>query len=359
MKKHAIHAANLFLEFQRKATEESGRFVEGFAFVNELMPGDRFAWSRTAIEEATGEYETWGNIREMHQPNAVGVRVASEWRDGGYWIRAEIVDDKVWEKIEKGVYKGFSMAIKPLAVRGTSVSKCRIAEISVVDQPKDVDCPLSIARDAAAEEVEEIPSEYRGMFADAMKTREKSTLQYAAGDLLGSILWQIQNDVPAEEREAKAREALTEYMEYMVPLCCRAELGDPAPLAEFFAEPNALSERAAQIEDLTVRLQDAEKLRTDLEAQNAEVLTRVEKAEARVLELEALPEKRPPVKFTQAFERTFQEGLESRNADASKLESEYDELVRSAPAATSAEREARVTRIQQLKVELRALGIPK
>lgn len=65
-------------------------------------------WS-AEIAKATGG-QSLGNVREMHQPSAVGKIIAIDFDDAEKHISvgAKIVDDEAWRKCAAGVYTGFS-----------------------------------------------------------------------------------------------------------------------------------------------------------------------------------------------------------------------------------------------------------
>jgi hypothetical protein len=95
-------------------------------------------WS-DEISKAT-EGKSLGNVREMHEPSAVGKLVEIGFDDDLKEVRvgAKIVDEEAWRKCVQGVYTGFSIG-------GTYVNAwkdgeytrytARPVEISVVDNP--------------------------------------------------------------------------------------------------------------------------------------------------------------------------------------------------------------------------------
>jgi Putative phage serine protease XkdF len=64
---------------------------------------------REALEAALADYMRFANIREMHQPSAVGVATEAAVDDHGLYLGARIVDAEAWRKVTEGVYKGFSI----------------------------------------------------------------------------------------------------------------------------------------------------------------------------------------------------------------------------------------------------------
>jgi hypothetical protein len=66
-------------------------------------------WSNQVQKRSGGKSK--GNIRSMHSPIATGrlIDLKADDQRKGFFLGAEIVDEKEWEKVEKGVYTGFSI----------------------------------------------------------------------------------------------------------------------------------------------------------------------------------------------------------------------------------------------------------
>lgn len=120
--------------------------VWGFASTDSIdKQGDIV--SKKALEQAVIEYAKWRNIREMHQSKTVGVARHVVLLGKGLFVGVEISDPECWEKIQKGIYKGFSIGgmvgDRETQVRGgkpvSVITQMTIAEVSVVDQPANND----------------------------------------------------------------------------------------------------------------------------------------------------------------------------------------------------------------------------
>src|SRR5207253_3263645 len=59
---------------------------------------------REALDAALADYMRFANIREMHQPSAVGVATEAGLDAKGLHLGARIVDDEAWRKVVEGVY---------------------------------------------------------------------------------------------------------------------------------------------------------------------------------------------------------------------------------------------------------------
>lgn len=102
------------------------------------------------IKDALPGYLPWSNLREMHQPSAVGVAKEAQIREGGdaekegLWIKGHIVDADAWLKVKTGVYKGFSIGGEKLQKVGNQIRKLRLYEISLVDRPANPQCTIDV-----------------------------------------------------------------------------------------------------------------------------------------------------------------------------------------------------------------------
>lgn len=119
--------------------DDEQRMVYGYASTDTLdSQGESI--SKAAIAGALPDYMRFANIREMHQPSAVGVAKQADVDDKGLYIGVKVVDDSAWAKVKEGVYKGFSVGGKALAKIAGVISKMRLTEISLVDRPANTDC---------------------------------------------------------------------------------------------------------------------------------------------------------------------------------------------------------------------------
>ena len=110
---------------------------------------------RDALAAALEDYMRFANIREMHQPSAVGIAEEAAIDERGLYLGARIVDGEAWEKVVAGVYKGFSIGGHVTArdpADRNIVTGLALSEISVVDRPANpeavFDCWKRAALDA-------------------------------------------------------------------------------------------------------------------------------------------------------------------------------------------------------------------
>lgn len=151
-----------FVKFARKYTEELGalstHFIEGYATTGDYEDTFGIRLSTAATRGAMVEYDQWRNVRFMHQDNPVGV--VRDWRvdDKGLFVRVQVMDEEVWEKIEAGLVTGFSIgfgfqwtdALLDQWIEGETITPNEywLTEISIVDRPADTACSFNIVRRA-------------------------------------------------------------------------------------------------------------------------------------------------------------------------------------------------------------------
>jgi HK97 family phage prohead protease len=117
--------------------DETEHMVFGYASTEALDSQGEIV-KREALEAALPDYMRFANIREMHQPSAVGVATEAEMDERGLFLAARIVDPVAWEKVTAGVYKGFSIGgsvVRRDQARKHVITGVKLSEISLVDRP--------------------------------------------------------------------------------------------------------------------------------------------------------------------------------------------------------------------------------
>lgn len=185
-----------------RGTTESGnefRYVEGYAFVNEWV-GDGVNLKRSAMEAAADDYMKFGAVRAMHQPDAVGTAIGEvtvmgedgteetltlgiSWDEKGAKIRTKVVDPNAILKLDEGVYRGFSVGVRPTVMRGTDVVACTWPENSLVDRPADVDALIETVR-----------SDDAGRECDVVRYWDDDDNWVSGAFTFNAILGQLQKD---------------------------------------------------------------------------------------------------------------------------------------------------------------------
>jgi HK97 family phage prohead protease len=136
----------LHLYWPLRKIDHDRREVYGYASTEaEDSQGEIVA--RAALEAALPAYMRFANIREMHQPSAVGIAREAAVDDKGLYVKAQIVDAEAWVKVKEGVYKGFSIggavterdAHDPRIITGVELT-----EISLVDRPANPEAIFAV-----------------------------------------------------------------------------------------------------------------------------------------------------------------------------------------------------------------------
>jgi hypothetical protein len=112
-------------------------------------------WLKTAMPA----WFEWGNVREMHGAVAAGIGVELDGDDAAnYMLLSRCVDKGAAEKVEKKVYKGYSIGIKNARVvkdvkaPGGRIVDGEIVEVSYVDRPCNPTAKMAIAKSAGLAE---------------------------------------------------------------------------------------------------------------------------------------------------------------------------------------------------------------
>jgi hypothetical protein len=109
------------------------------------------------LRKAMPDWMVWGNVREMHRPSAAGVGKELSAAGDDWNLKALVVDPVAADKVETGVYKGFSIGIKdPKVIRDATAPGGRIVggtviEVSLVDRPCNPTATMGIAKAYGAE----------------------------------------------------------------------------------------------------------------------------------------------------------------------------------------------------------------
>jgi len=109
---------------------------------------------RDALADALADYMRFANIREMHQPSAVGIAEEAAVDDRGLYLGARIVDGEAWDKVVAGVYKGFSIGGHVTARDPADrkvITGLALNEISFVDRPANPEAVFDCWKRGAAD----------------------------------------------------------------------------------------------------------------------------------------------------------------------------------------------------------------
>jgi hypothetical protein len=207
--------------------DEEQRIVYGIASSPNLDTQDDEIPSDTMLA-ALDDFMVWANLREMHQPSAVGVVVHSEVKqeDGNTYIAAKVVDDTAWQKVKEGVYKGFSIAgkiIKAVTKKlpdGTVkriILVLKLSEISLVDRPANEDCKILLWKGVEMEGNEEGQVQ-TGQEQEQNTVQEPPVQKSAADELDAALAATLSKVAAAGEQVADSANVLAEKAASVVSL---------------------------------------------------------------------------------------------------------------------------------------------
>ena len=147
------HTTKLYIPFDVTKTDDEQRLVYGYCS-SEALDSQGEIIKRDAIREAFEDYMKFANVREMHEPSAVGVTKEYTHDDKGTYIVVKVVDDRAWKFVKEGVYKGFSIGGKIIKKFENIITKIKLYEISLVDRPANPDALIEAYKIWNGDEVE-------------------------------------------------------------------------------------------------------------------------------------------------------------------------------------------------------------
>jgi phage head maturation protease len=132
-------------------TDPEQKMVYGYASTEALDSQGEIV-TKEALAKALPDFMRFANIREMHQPSAVGRAAEANVDEKGLYIGARIADPVAWSKIKAGVYNGFSIA-GSVTERDPAASHvitgCTLSEISLVDRPANPEAVFDLYKAGA------------------------------------------------------------------------------------------------------------------------------------------------------------------------------------------------------------------
>ncbi len=154
-----INDFNMYVPIEKIDKEK--RTVAGWATTEEIDKQDEVV----DYEGSKDAFENWkGNIREMHEPKAVGKSIEMIPNDENkkIWVKAYISKgaEDTWQKVQDGTLCGFSIGGKTLHKTTqimkeadsnesrtiTRITKYQLNELSLVDNPANPSCSFSLVK---------------------------------------------------------------------------------------------------------------------------------------------------------------------------------------------------------------------
>lgn len=150
---------------------------------------------------------TGANIREMHQPKAIGLGIELQREGNQHWLRSRIVEPTAAKLAQEQVLRAYSVGIanakidyaKNPKARGGTIVGGEFVEVSLVDRPANSACKVDLvkaAKDGTAEWTDTIA---KAVLADEEPSAETQKLWTAEGSI-------YKKDYSAEERRKLAKE---------------------------------------------------------------------------------------------------------------------------------------------------------
>jgi hypothetical protein len=175
-----------------KAANPEQRVVVGYAS-SERIDGQNDIVDSEALQQALDDYMQWANLREMHQPKAVGkvlqatpVKGKIRLSDGTVLVNplriiAKIVDEDAWQKVKSGILKGFSIGGKVVnsvtqKINGKDIRRITgltLNEISLVDRPANPDARIVMMKRDSSMDVNEVAKMVKGGMVDDLIAKAK------------------------------------------------------------------------------------------------------------------------------------------------------------------------------------------
>lgn len=175
--------------------------VSGLATTGELDSDRQIVdpdWARGAMREW---FDSYANVRQMHQAKAAGKAISLEDQGGGQYISARIVEPTAVKLCREGVYSAFSIGIShPVIKRDMQAPNGRIcggtvAEVSVVDRPSNPSAKFMMAKGSGLD-IEDVAE----VITIEAATSEENAL---VGDAPGDVTKKAYSD---DERASMAKE---------------------------------------------------------------------------------------------------------------------------------------------------------
>ena len=220
-----------FATFEKAAPDQ--RIVVGYAS-SERIDGQNDIVDSEALHQALDDYMQWANLREMHQPKAVGkvlqatpVKGKIRLSDGTVLVNplriiAKIVDEDAWSKVKSGVLKGFSIGGKVVnavtqKINGKDIRRITgltLNEISLVDRPANPDARIVMMKRDWTLDQDSIEKMVKGGKVDDLILKAKEANPADILPMIQSLRNQaeIQGDLDTAERY---NEVITLFLEAM------------------------------------------------------------------------------------------------------------------------------------------------
>lgn len=223
MAKVLTHTYAEIIKFEKNADGTATAY--GVA-TDSSLDSDKQRCDATWLKTAMPEWFKYGNIREQHSSIAAGVGTELEEKDGVYYIKADIVDSGSVSKLERKVFKGFSVGIrdarviKDVSAPNGLIVGGDIVEISLVDRPANPNARLILAKSIGGEivKVEEESTQEELNAEIVEETPAVEEIKNAEDPAVSEEAPTIETETPAELVETPAEEVVVVADEVAEPV---------------------------------------------------------------------------------------------------------------------------------------------
>lgn len=183
--------------------------VYGYAST-EAVDSDGETITAKAMKDAIPDYMKFGAVREMHSNKAAGTAIEIEVLDDGRtWFGAHVVDSEAVKKVKAGVYKGFSIGGKvPKGGRDplnkTIINALNLVEVSLVDRPANQEAVFTCYKSESldAPESDEADDVSKSMYDVGRFSELLQSIAYVQSSLASEAIYEGDNSqVPAQIKD--------------------------------------------------------------------------------------------------------------------------------------------------------------
>lgn len=175
-----MNNTSVYVPFSKKDDEQ--RMVYGYASTESVDSQGEIV-EKEAIIRALPDYLKFGNIREMHQPVAVGKTKSTKVDENGLFISVKVVDDRAWQKVKEGVYNGFSIGGRVVNKIGNRIKDLILSEISLVDRPANQQAVFTMYKAESGSDILKQVSKVDQEKLDEVYAKYRDTVNMSASEL--------------------------------------------------------------------------------------------------------------------------------------------------------------------------------
>lgn len=234
--------------------------VDGEIFDYDASKANFAEWSSICHKASGGK--SVGNLRAMHGKVAAGslTEIIMDDLSKSITITANVVDDNEWEKIQKGVYSGFSVGGsygRKWKDEGTGHKRyeAKPAEASLADIPCNLDCTFEVVKSNGSKELrkfigggatgETVEASGEGDSAASSDSADSQPRSVVLNKMVHGDMLKALEKMPDGEDKVAAKEWLEKTFKVSDDPAAPPAVAEEPP-----TEPDALTKLCTQIVDL-------------------------------------------------------------------------------------------------------------